>query len=239
MMNEEPTVATQPEGVLAVVEQELAQLRARTEELHAEVERLRTANATTSKANASVAEQGEVAEGAAPPAPRPILGGTTNTFPTTDLDSADFNTLGLDNNSARTDSIAFSVNCHQGNAILGIADNFGYGVQAFSRAGTTLIVSSVSGATIHANTNFPASANLLTNDSKTNNSSALTLRSSGGLGLVVGGGQAPLFIESSNRVGPPASGSHNAGEVILDGNFDLYLCKKGGAPGAWRRIVTQ
>ena len=36
--------------------------------------------------------------------------------------------------------------------------------------------------------------------------------------------------------GPPTTGFHEAGELSLDANADLYLCKASGTPGTWNLI---
>jgi hypothetical protein len=32
------------------------------------------------------------------------------------------------------------------------------------------------------------------------------------------------------------AGFHNAGELVLDANADLYLCKTSGSPGTWKLL---
>jgi hypothetical protein len=33
------------------------------------------------------------------------------------------------------------------------------------------------------------------------------------------------------------TGSHQAGEFFVDGNGDLFFCKRGGTPGSWFSVL--
>jgi hypothetical protein len=57
-----------------------------------------------------------------------------------------------------------------------------------------------------------------------------------GVGVYASGQQAALQLERAAFVGSPTSGTHEAGELVLDANANLYLCKVTGTPGTWKRI---
>ena len=57
-----------------------------------------------------------------------------------------------------------------------------------------------------------------------------------GIGVYASGERAPLRLAPSALPGAPASGFHERGELVLDANGDLYLCKASGTPGTWRMI---
>jgi hypothetical protein len=57
-----------------------------------------------------------------------------------------------------------------------------------------------------------------------------------GLGVWAMGGRAPILLKPSAKKGPPTSGEHERGELMVDRKGDLYLCKKPGTPGTWKLI---
>jgi hypothetical protein len=57
-----------------------------------------------------------------------------------------------------------------------------------------------------------------------------------GLGVWAMGGRAPLLLKPTITKGPPTSGLHEKGELMVDRKGDLYLCKKTGTPGTWKLI---
>jgi hypothetical protein len=57
-----------------------------------------------------------------------------------------------------------------------------------------------------------------------------------GLGVWAMGGRAPILLKPSAKKGPPTSGQHERGELMVDAKGDLYLCKKTGTPGTWKLI---
>ncbi|MCB0995615.1 MAG: hypothetical protein KDB21_11025, partial [Acidimicrobiales bacterium] len=65
---------------------------------------------------------------------------------------------------------------------------------------------------------------------------AVLASSDNGRGLVAVGGRAPLQLLPSVTAGPPASGEHTAGELVVDSAHNLFLCVADGTPGTWRRI---
>jgi hypothetical protein len=143
MTTDKGTDSTQIPGVLAAVQRDLAQLRAKAEALTAEVERLRTARKAPRMA-ARVTERGEVADATAPQDLPPIYGGTINYFATTtdiELDGSGsaFGTLEVHNYSAGSNYWAMTVtSADQGTALFCNAGNLGTGVSAYSDGGTAV-----------------------------------------------------------------------------------------------------
>ena len=43
-----------------------------------------------------------------------------------------------------------------------------------------------------------------------------------------------LVPQSSS--GPPTSGFHQRGELLMDANGALFVCKTDGTPGVWRKV---
>jgi hypothetical protein len=56
------------------------------------------------------------------------------------------------------------------------------------------------------------------------------------IGGTFAGGRAQIKLERALTVGPPADGDHGRGELFLDANADLWLCKADGTPGTWKLI---
>ncbi len=53
------------------------------------------------------------------------------------------------------------------------------------------------------------------------------------------GGRAPIRLEPEGESGPPASGSHQIGELYSDMTGGLYYCVGGGVPGKWMRVKLE
>jgi hypothetical protein len=58
-----------------------------------------------------------------------------------------------------------------------------------------------------------------------------------GVGLVASGEQAAVRLVPAPNAGSPTTGSHMRGELVLDSNGDLFLCKVDGTPGTWVQIA--
>ena len=58
-----------------------------------------------------------------------------------------------------------------------------------------------------------------------------------GIGIYASGEQAPIQLGRAQTAGPPATGFHSAGEIFLDANADLHLCKVDGTPGTWTLVA--
>jgi hypothetical protein len=59
-----------------------------------------------------------------------------------------------------------------------------------------------------------------------------------GLGLHASGRRAAIrLVPSFGITGPPTTGSHSMGELVVDQKGDLFLCKQDGTPGTWVRVA--
>ena len=61
-----------------------------------------------------------------------------------------------------------------------------------------------------------------------------------GVGKYYGGGfkgdLAPLWLVPSATDGPPTTGSHNLGELVVSADGHLWFCRADGTPGTWVRL---
>jgi hypothetical protein len=57
-----------------------------------------------------------------------------------------------------------------------------------------------------------------------------------GVGVYASGEHAAIQLGRTQTAGPPTTNLHVAGELVLDANADLYLCKATGTPGTWKLI---
>jgi hypothetical protein len=239
------------EGEKAVLErhenfaQRLAELREQTTALLAELER-RTEPQVPE-------EQGTAARSVAPPATgSPVVAGASNTAAdTTYLDS------GAPNGALYVTGDARGVSgvARNGPGLHGLSyrDNgvFGYaaptssgagvrgmGVLAFSQGREALNAYSVEGSGVVAGTNSGSAAAVLAeNSSGSPGGVAVVALGQSGTGLYASGGQAAIQLGRSALTGPPTSGFHVAGELVLDAGADLYLCKVTGSPGTWKLVA--
>jgi hypothetical protein len=58
-----------------------------------------------------------------------------------------------------------------------------------------------------------------------------------GVGLHGSGARAAIHLEPSATVGPPTSGFHFMGDLMVDAKGDLYLCKTNATPGQWVKVA--
>jgi hypothetical protein len=58
-----------------------------------------------------------------------------------------------------------------------------------------------------------------------------------GYGGLFEGGRAQLKLVPGDTAGRP-SGAHTKGEIYMDSKAALFVCVKGGTPGAWRKVST-
>jgi hypothetical protein len=56
-------------------------------------------------------------------------------------------------------------------------------------------------------------------------------------GGLFSGGLAPLRLTPAGTRGAPTAGFHQAGELFVDDNINLFFCKASGTPGMWVRIA--
>jgi hypothetical protein len=54
-----------------------------------------------------------------------------------------------------------------------------------------------------------------------------------GIGVYASGERAALRLAPAALPGAPSSGFHEQGELVVDSNGDLHLCKASGTPGTW------
>ena len=124
-----------------------------------------------------------------------------------------------------------------GRGTLGVSLN-SYGVQAFSRNRAALIAQSIAGPGVVAYTTSSADAAVVAeNDSGSVGSTAVVALGHAGVGAYASGEQAALQLGRAQVSGAPTSGFHVAGELVLDANADLYLCKVTGSPGSWTLVA--
>ena len=76
----------------------------------------------------------------------------------------------------------------------------------------------------------------LSGKDSTNTPYGLVAYAENGIGINAVGGTAPIQLSIGNTVGAPTSGQHEAGELYLDSNVTLFLCKKSGPPGTWKKL---
>jgi hypothetical protein len=102
-----------------------------------------------------------------------------------------------------------------------------YGVRGFSANSVGVL----------ATTNSATWAGLLAeNDSGAPGGVAVIALGQAGIGVYASGEQAAVQLGRSSLAGAPTTGFHNAGELVLDANADLYLCKASGTPGTWKLL---
>jgi hypothetical protein len=124
-----------------------------------------------------------------------------------------------------------------GRGTLGVSLN-SYGVQAFSRNRSAIIAQSIAGPGVVAYTTSSADAAVVAeNDSGSVGSTAVVALGHAGVGAYASGEQAALQLGRAQLSGAPTSGFHVAGELVLDANADLYLCKATGSPGSWTLVA--
>jgi hypothetical protein len=60
--------------------------------------------------------------------------------------------------------------------------------------------------------------------------------SSNNVGAELSGGRAAVRLVPRGTPGPPTSGSHQRGELLVDSKGVLYFCKTDGTPGTWKKV---
>jgi hypothetical protein len=109
-------------------------------------------------------------------------------------------------------------------------------VQAYCEQGTAVVADSRDGSALFAHTVNGTSAIVADQGSGNPRSAAIVALGGAGTGLYASGQTASIQLGRSAVPGPPATGDHEAGELVLDANADLYLCKSGGTPGTWKLL---
>ncbi|MEW1927193.1 hypothetical protein [Streptomyces sp. NPDC088360] len=121
----------------------------------------------------------------------------------------------------------------QGRGTLGVSLR-GTGMLAFSRDREALNAYSVDGDGIRAATRSGSAAVLAENGSESPGGVAVVCLGQHGTGVYASGAHAAIQLGRSQLSGAPTTGFHVAGELVLDANADLYLCKVTGTPGTWK-----
>lgn len=125
-----------------------------------------------------------------------------------------------------TDGHGVQAVSHNQSGVNGASVN-SYGVRGFSDNSVGVL----------ATTNSSTAAGLLAeNDSGAAGGLAVIALGQAGVGVYASGEQAAVQLGRSSLAGAPATGFHNAGELVLDANADLYLCKASGSPGTWKLL---
>jgi hypothetical protein len=109
-------------------------------------------------------------------------------------------------------------------------------VQAFCQHGEAVVADSINGSAMYAHTTNGTAAIVADQGNSNPASSAVAALGGTGVGVYASGGRAPLQLGMSLLGGAPTTGTHDAGELMVDANADLYLCKVSGTPGTWNKI---
>ena len=109
-------------------------------------------------------------------------------------------------------------------------------VQAFCQHGEAIVADSINGSATYAHTTNGTSTIVADQGNSNPASSAVAALGGTGVGVYASGARAPLQLGTSSGAGAPTTGTHEAGELMVDANADLYLCKVSGTPGTWNKI---
>jgi hypothetical protein len=227
---------------------DLDELRAEVERLRAEVETMRQAQSDQAGAGASAlaGQPGAQLTGSS------IIGSpviasqynTTDAATTLEAVRPTF-TLGLINGTQGTSTTGAPVGLYTAVRGIGIIVS-AYGtapfpttskaVQAYCELGVAVFADSRDNSAVYAHTTNGISAVVADQGSSNPRSIAVTALGGNGVGVYASGATAAVQLGRSSFAGAPTSGSHEAGELVLDANADLYLCKASGTPGTWNLI---
>jgi hypothetical protein len=223
----------------------LTELRAEVDRLGAELAKLEQAQ--SAQAEASVAGQRDAQFVAGSIVGSPVIAGQYNTAeaPTMLQCGQPTITLGLLNYTPGTAATGAPIGLYtvaQGIGIIVSAygtppyPTTSKGVQAFSQHGEAIFAHSVNGSAVFAHTTNGTSAIVADQGSANPRSAAVAALGGSGIGVYASGETAAVQLQRSSLAGAPTSGDHEAGELVLDSNADLYLCKAGGTPGTWNQV---
>lgn len=213
--------------------QELNSLRAEVDRLRAELEEARPAGAERAAALAGSATIGS-----------PMITGQYNVAdaPTMLQCTSPTNTLGLINQTPGPSTPVGLYTLVRGIGMIVSA----YGsvpfpamskaVQAFCEQGVALFADSRDNSALFAHTTNGASAIVADQGSANPRGTAVVALGGSGIGVYASGATAAIQLGRAATAGPPTTGFHDAGELVLDANADLYLCKASGTPGTWNQI---
>jgi hypothetical protein len=113
----------------------------------------------------------------------------------------------------------------------------GIGSLAFSQQREAINAFSVNGDGVRGSTSSGnAAAVFAENASGSASGVGVVALGQAGVGVYASGQHAAVQLGRAQTAGAPATGFHVAGELVLDANADLYLCKATGSPGTWKLI---
>jgi hypothetical protein len=222
---------------------DLNELRAEVERLRAELEEFQQAQADRSAA----AESALTDQPAAQLTGSPIIAGQYNTAdaPTTLQATRPTFALVLLNPTQGTSSTGAPVGLYTAVQGIGmIVSAYGTApfpviskaIQAFCQNGVAVFADSRDSSAVYAHTTNGTSAIVADQGSANPRSVAVVALGGSGVGLYASGETAAVQLGRSSMAGPPTAGFHEAGELMLDANADLYLCKASGTPGTWNLL---
>jgi hypothetical protein len=226
----------------------LSELRAEVERLRAELEAIQQAqSAQVSASESSPADQQAQLIGSSVVGSS-IIAGQYNTADTaTTLEcTAPATTLNLLNHASGTSATGSPVGLYvlldQGVGIIVSANGtppfpvISKAIQAFCEQGHAIWADSLYGSAMYAHTTNGDSAIIADQESANPRSTAVVALGGYGVGVYASGATAAVQLGMSSFGGPPTSGPHEAGELVLDADANLYLCKLSGTPGTWNQI---
>jgi hypothetical protein len=109
-------------------------------------------------------------------------------------------------------------------------------VQAFCEQGVAVFADSRDSSGVYAHTTNGFSAVVADQGGTNPRGTAVVALGGSGIGVYASGETAAIQLGRSPTAGAPTTGSHEAGELVLDANAGLYLCKVSGTPGTWNQI---
>lgn len=233
-MSVEQPASTAPDPV------DVSELRAEVERLRSELDRIQQARAAGDAPSMSGQPAAQLVQSTM------VVGAYNSTDAPTTLECTQpTSTLSLINASQGTPSTGTPVGLYALAQGIGmIVSAYGVppapvtskAVQAFCQHGEAIFAQSINGSAVFANTTNGTAAIVADQGSANPRAIALVALGGSGIGAYASGATAALQLGRSSSAGPPISGPHEAGELVLDANADLYLCKQSGTPGTWNRI---
>jgi hypothetical protein len=242
-------VSAEREDSAAGRQPRLNELRAEIERLRADLETLRRAEpvAVVASEEANVADDAARSLAASSVAGSPVIAGQNNTAEaqtTLECTEPAF-TLALLNYAQGTPASGTPVGLYAlAQGIGAIISAFGSApfpatskaVQAYCEQGVAIFADSRGSEAVYAHTSFGTSAIVADQGGVSPRGVAVNALGGNGVGVYASGETAAVQLGRSQLPGAPATGSHEAGELVLDANADLYLCKQSGTPGTWKLI---
>jgi hypothetical protein len=99
-------------------------------------------------------------------------------------------------------------------------------------SGQGVLGTSVTGIGVQGRTSGSV-AILAENLSGRGDTTAVTAQGGAGVGLLASGNRAAVRLSPAAIAGAPTTGAHEMGELMVDSNGTLFLCKVSGTPGTW------